>query len=87
MDQVSTLESDIEKKIGRIRAYIESGFDRETKVNETDNESLELINRLQLENNKLKEQLSVLKENHEKDLQDLNELLEQLNILMEEGYD
>jgi hypothetical protein len=87
MDQVSTLESDIEKKIGLIRAYIESGFDRETKVNETDNESLELINRLQLENNKLKEQLSVLKENHEKDLQDLNELLKQLNILMEEGYD
>ena len=45
------------------------------------------MSKLELENRELRAQLSLLQSNHEKDLQNLSEIIRQLEILMEEADD
>ena len=60
-----------------------------TKVSREDDgtKDQEDLSKLTLENLELKKQLTFLKSNHEKDLQDLSEVISQLKMLMEEADD
>ena len=87
MDNISALENDIEKKIRRINDFIVSNIPTEdVKVSSKLNDE-EYSNKLELENSELKEQLTLLKNNHEKDLRELSEVINKLKILMEEADD
>ena len=87
MDNVSTLENDIEEKIRRINDFIVSTIPKEDERFNAGLEDKEFVSKLKLENVELKEQLSALKETHEKDLQNLSAVIKQLRNLMEEADD
>ena len=87
MDNVSTLENGIEEKIRRINDFIVSNIPTEDERYNVGLEDNEFVSKLKLENVELKEQLSSLKKTHEKDLQDLSAIIQQLRTFMEEADD
>ena len=87
MDNISTLENEIDEKIRRINDFIVANIPTKVIREDDGTEDQENLSKLTLENLELKKQLTLLKSNHEKDLQDLSEVISQLKMLMEEAND
>ena len=87
MDNISTLENDIDEKIRRINDFIVSNILKEENRGSLSSNDKDSVSKLELENRELRAQLSLLQNNHEKDLQNLSEIIRQLEILMEEADD
>ena len=87
MDNISTLENEIDEKIRRINDFILANIPTEVSREDDGTKDQENLSKLTLENLELKKQLTLLKSNHEKDLQDLSEVISQLKMLMEEAND